>query len=63
MARKTYHIDTDFEGERLVDNVTILEKPKKHAKKVFVYSPHLRANIYVRIADLSHKYKAERIKK
>ena len=35
-----YHIDTDrvsqYEGERVVDNVTIVEAPTKHQKKVLV---------------------------
>ena len=42
---KKYHYDDEFEGERLVDDVTLLEKPKRGERKVLVYSPHLRANI------------------
>lgn len=42
---KRFHIDTDFEGRRLVDNVEIYSKPQKKDRKVLIYSPYLRANI------------------
>lgn len=51
-----YKIDTDrvsqYEGERIVDVVTLLEKPAKGAKKVLVYSPKLQANVLVYRNDL-----------
>lgn len=51
-----YHIDTDrvsqYEGERVVDNVTIVEAPTKHQKKVLVHSPKLQANVLVFKTDL-----------
>ena len=47
-----YHIDTDFEHERLVDNVTVLECPRKNQKKVLVHSPVLRADILISKKDL-----------
>ena len=52
---KKYHIDTDFENERLVDNVTILECPGKNQKKVLVHSPALRADILVSKKDLMER--------
>lgn len=52
-----YKIDTDrvsqYEGERIVDTVTIIEPPKKYQKKVLVYSPKLRANVLVFKKDLT----------
>lgn len=51
-----YHIDTDrvgqYEGMRIVDEVTIVERPKNTAKKVLVYSTKLKANVLVFINDL-----------
>jgi hypothetical protein len=51
-----YKIDSyrvsQYEGERVSDLVTLLEDPKKYAKKALVYSPALRANILVYIKDL-----------
>ncbi len=51
-----YKIDTDrvsqYEGERVVDTVTLLEEPKKGAKKALVYSPKLQANVLVYRKDL-----------
>ncbi len=51
-----YKIDSDrvsqYEGERVVDTVTLLEEPKKGAKKVLVYSPKLQANVLVYRKDL-----------
>ena len=46
-AGKKFHIDVDFEGERLVDDVTVFETPTKFQKKVLVESPRLRANIII----------------
>ena len=51
-----YRIDSDrvsqYEGERVVDTVTLLEEPKKGAKKALVYSPKLQANVLVYRKDL-----------
>ena len=51
-----FHIDTDsvsqYENERIVDDVELLETPKKYSKKVLVYSPKLRADILVNKRDL-----------
>jgi hypothetical protein len=48
-----FHVDTDFEGKRLVDDVKVGYKPSnKYDKKILVYSPHLRANILVRKSDM-----------
>jgi hypothetical protein len=53
---KEYHIDTDrvsqYEGERIVDTVRLLEIPKKTDKRVLVYSPKLQANVLVFKSDL-----------
>jgi hypothetical protein len=48
-----YHVDTDYDGSRLVDNVIPLEEPKKYAKKILVYSPLLRADILIWRKDLA----------
>ena len=46
MPKKKYHIDMDFEGERVVDNdVEFIENEGK--TKAYVYSPVLRANIII----------------
>ena len=42
-----YKYDDEFEGERLVDEVELLETSKKYSKKILVYSPKLMANIRV----------------
>ena len=51
-----FHIDTgevsQYEDKRVVDDVTIVEEPKKYSKKVLVYSPKLGANILVKRKDL-----------
>lgn len=51
-----FRIDSDrvsqYEGERVVDTVTLVEEPKKGAKKVLVYSPKLQANVLVYRKDL-----------
>lgn len=51
-----YHVDSyrvaQYENERIVDIVTIIEPPKKYAKKVLCYSPKLMANILVYKNDL-----------
>jgi hypothetical protein len=53
-----YHIDTDrvsqYEGERIVDDVYVLETPKKYAKKVLVHSPKLQATVLVYRKDLTN---------
>jgi hypothetical protein len=49
---KHFHIDTDFEGRRLVDQVEVFSKPKKFDKKVLVYSPKLRSNILISKKEL-----------
>lgn len=50
------HIDSlrvsQYENERIVDDVVLLEKPKRNSKKVLVYSSKLRANILVFKNDL-----------
>jgi hypothetical protein len=46
-----YHIDMEFEGERLVDDVTVIEEPGK-SKKVLVESPRLMANILIPLKEL-----------
>lgn len=52
----TYFIDTcdviQYKGERIVDEVTIVKKPKKTDKTVLVHSPKLQANILVYKRDL-----------
>jgi hypothetical protein len=40
-----FHVDTDFEGERLVDDIVVEESRK--GKEVLVYSPRLRAYIFL----------------
>jgi len=52
---QSYHIDIEFEGERLVDDVTIIESPQKTDKKVLVNSPSLQANILVNKSELKAK--------
>jgi hypothetical protein len=51
-----YHIDSyrvsQYENERIVDVVEVVETPKKNAKKVLCYSPKLMANILVFRNDL-----------
>jgi hypothetical protein len=47
-----FHIDVEFEGRRLVDDVNVHEKPKPTDKKVLVYSPQLRSNILINKKDL-----------
>lgn len=42
---KKIHIDLDFEGKRLVDDVEIIEEINK--KEIMVYSPKLRSNIII----------------
>ena len=42
-----FHYSDEFEGERLVDDVELIEQPLKTQKKVLVYSPKLKANILV----------------
>lgn len=53
---QTFRIDSDrvsqYEGERVVDTVTLVEEPKKGAKKALVYSPKLQANVLVYRKDL-----------
>lgn len=44
---KIYHYDDEFEGERLVDDVKLLENIKTKSKKILVYSPKLRSNIRI----------------
>lgn len=55
-AGQKYRIDTyrvsQYENERVVDTVEIVEVPRKFAKKVLCYSPKLRANILVFRKDL-----------
>lgn len=54
-----YHIDVDFEGERLVDDVVVLETPQKNEKKVLVHSPKLLADIRVNRNELFAKGKCD----
>jgi len=53
---KACKIDSDrvsqYEGTRVVDIVIPVEKPKKGAKKILVYSPMLQANVLVYRNDL-----------
>ena len=46
------HRVSQYENERIVDTVTVIETPKKGAKKVLVHSPKLMANILVYRKDL-----------
>ena len=52
-----FHIDTNkvsqYEETRIVDNVTVVETPKKTDKKVLVYSPYLMSNVLVFKSDLN----------
>jgi len=52
----TYNIDTyrvsQYEGERVVDMVTVLETPKKNDKRVLCHSPKLMANVLIYKSDL-----------
>ncbi len=51
-----YKIDTyrvsQYEGQRVVDTVELLETPSKYQKKVLVASPKLMATILVYRNDL-----------
>ena len=51
-----YHLDSDrvkqYERVHVVDDVKIIEKPKKGAKTVLVHSPYLMANVLVYRKDL-----------
>lgn len=55
-AGEKYKIDTyrvsQYEGERIVDTVEVIQSPTKSAKKILCYSPKLRANILVFRKDL-----------
>ena len=55
-AGEKYSIDTyrvsQYENERVVDIVEVLETPPKFAKKVLCKSPKLQANILVFRKDL-----------
>lgn len=55
-AGNAYNIDTyrvsQYEGERIIDKVSVVEVPKKTDKKVLVHSPKLMANILVYKSDL-----------
>lgn len=48
-----YYYDDEFENEKLVDVVKILEN--RSTGKVLVYSPKLRANILLPIDNLGRK--------
>ena len=50
---KTYHIDVDFEGERLVDDVKLIEKINQ--RSVMIFSPRLRANIIINKKELKSR--------
>jgi len=52
LGKSVYHVDVDFEGERLVDDVSLLEDADKRRRKVLVHSPKLRADILVFKRDL-----------
>ena len=43
-----------YENERVVDSVEVLEDSSGRAKWVLVYSPHLSANILVHKSDLDN---------
>jgi len=43
---------SQYENERFVDNVKVLEKPTKNAKRVLCYSPKYRANVLIYKSDL-----------
>lgn len=45
-----YHIDCEFEGERLVDDVQLMKDVNKG--KVICYSPKLRAIIIINKKEL-----------
>lgn len=51
-----YKIDSyrvsQYENERVVDTVELLEVPSKNQKKVLVHSPKLRASVLVYRNDL-----------
>jgi len=47
----TYRV-SQYENERVVDEVTLLETPTTRHKKVLVYSPKLMANVVVFKEDL-----------
>lgn len=50
-VNKKYKIDSyrvsQYENERIVDTVTVVEVPEKNQKKVLVHSPKLQANVLV----------------
>jgi hypothetical protein len=50
---QTYHLDGEVHGERVVDNVELIEDVVHWQKTVLIYSPHLRANAVVYRSDLS----------
>jgi len=51
-----YHLDSNrvkqYEETHVVDDVKVLEQPKKGAKTVLVHSPYLMANVLVQRKDL-----------
>lgn len=51
-----YKIDSyrvsQYENERIVDIVEVVESPKKFQKKVLCFSPKLQANILVFATDM-----------
>ena len=47
----TYRV-SQYENERIVDEVTIVEEPKRNQKKVLVHSPKLQANVLIFKKDL-----------
>ena len=51
-----FHIDTgdipQYENERIVDDVEVVDTPKKYSKTILVYSKKLRANILVKKREL-----------
>lgn len=51
-----FHIDMPFENERLVDNVEIIKEPEKHTGDIMVYSPYLKANIFVPVKELKQTH-------
>jgi hypothetical protein len=49
---QTYHIDIEFEGERLVDDVKIIFDIIPRSWYIVVYSPKLLSNISIKKKDL-----------
>lgn len=49
---QVYHIDIEFEGERLVDDVKIYFDIVPRSWYVVVYSPKLLCNILIKKKDL-----------